>query len=306
MYVLSGRDGLELAVYPGLTVGEDFGRSLARVDDLDRDGRAELLVGGPGVGAATLYSLGRAEILRRWVAPDWTWLGFAVAAADLDGDGLQDSILGARTGQGQHGNGVVVYSGATGGLLLEIRGLSNGVLVPDISLAAGADFDGDGLSDFVVGTPDELGTYPPGAVRAFHVGCLSSAPVAYCQAGTNSTGGPATLTWSGTTSIRANDFALGASGNPPSALGRFFMGRFPAEEPFGDGWLCVAGQVVQYPMQRADAAGAARMAIDNRRPPALGRLLPSTSWYFQWWYRDPLSTGFGFNLSAGLATTFCP
>ena len=43
-------------------------------------------------------------------------------------------------------------------------------------------------------------------------------------------------------------------------------------------------------------------------PPSAGAglIAPGTLRNFQFWYRDPAAGATGFNLSDGLATTFCP
>jgi len=46
--LLSGRDGIELAAFDGLAPNDWFGAALARLGDLDGDGRDEFVVGAPG------------------------------------------------------------------------------------------------------------------------------------------------------------------------------------------------------------------------------------------------------------------
>jgi hypothetical protein len=248
------------------------------------------------------------EWLHRWSGTDGDLvLGFACAAADLDADGFEDLLVGGRTDHGAGGNGVRVFSGATGGVLVEVPNLTSGDTNPPISLLAPGDLNGDGQDDFVVGTPfDFLDVNKTGAVRAFSGGgCRALPPSPYCRAGTNSVGAGARIAASGTTSLAANNFVLRVDGNPPNALGRFVMARKRTEVPFGDGWRCVDGPRVDFEPERADATGSVRLAIDNRAPPAIGHLLPGSSWFFQWWYRDPFASGNGCNASDGLAATFC-
>jgi hypothetical protein len=41
----------------------------------------------------------------------------------------------------------------------------------------------------------------------------------------------------------------------------------------------------------------------------LGMITPGSTWFFQFWFRDPTSTGggpTGVNLSTALEVTFCP
>jgi hypothetical protein len=44
----------------------------------------------------------------------------------------------------------------------------------------------------------------------------------------------------------------------------------------------------------------------NMNATALSNIQPADTRYFQLWYRDPAGGPFGFNLSNGLAITFCP
>jgi hypothetical protein len=49
--------------------------------------------------------------------------------------------------------------------------------------------------------------------------------------------------------------------------------------------------------------------VDFGSPPAStgpGALTAGSTWYFQYWYRDPLAGGANFNLSDALGGTFCP
>ncbi len=53
--------------------------------------------------------------------------------------------------------------------------------------------------------------------------------------------------------------------------------------------------------------GIAHHALDLTAPPqATGLVTPSSTWYFQLWYRDIAGGPAGFNFSDGLSATFCP
>jgi len=64
-----------------------------------------------------------------------------------------------------------------------------------------------------------------------------------------------------------------------------------------------------YPFVFSDGAGDLERLVDFGLPPAgagAGTILPGSTWNFQWWYRDFVAGAPWFNLSDGLAVTFCP
>lgn len=136
-----------------------FGSSLARLPDVDGDGRDDFLVGAPPLtltgnerGRAFVCSGATGSVLRELPAPrGGTWFGAEVLAlGDVDGDGVADVVVGGNYG-GAPGL-VVVFSGASGAPLLtfgdETLGADYGA-----ALAAVDDVDGDGAPDLAVGAP---------------------------------------------------------------------------------------------------------------------------------------------------------
>ena len=90
----------------------------------------------------------------------------------------------------------------------------------------------------------------------------------------------------------------------------FFYSELPGAVPFGDGTLCLGGSFyrLQPPVQ-SDASGNVSRLLDFTQAPAnagAGMITPGSTWYTQYWYRDPAAGGAGFNLSNGLKTTFYP
>jgi len=134
-------------------------------------------------------------------------------------------------------------------------------------------------------------------------------PVNYCVANPNSTGVAATMGWNGTTRIGQNDFRVGAFNLPPSTLGLFFYGQNAAQQPFGNGYRCVGSPLFRLGVQSASVFGDAERTIDFTTAPfdaGAGAITAGTTQRFQFWYRNPAGGGAGFNLSDGLAATFCP
>ncbi|MEY3210185.1 MAG: hypothetical protein RIT28_666 [Pseudomonadota bacterium] len=145
--------------------GSYFGFDLANVGDLDGDGLAELLIGGPVVSSglglvysgAALAAGGAFDTGDRLAALSGnTYTGIDVAAAgDVNGDGVPDLAVGTGWLAPTH---VVIYSGADaaaagGDTLKTIEALgqidaSGGV--GGLSVG-GPDVDGDGLSDVLIG-----------------------------------------------------------------------------------------------------------------------------------------------------------
>jgi len=98
------------AVLVGEAEGDHAGRSLSGAGDLDADGHADLVIGAyhddviaPDAGAAyALYGpldpgehpLGEADWILRGEAEN-DWAGYHVGAADSDGDGQSDLLIGA-------------------------------------------------------------------------------------------------------------------------------------------------------------------------------------------------------------------
>jgi hypothetical protein len=166
-YLFSGADGSLLHTFDAPMHGL-FGWTMA-MGDVDGDGRADPIIGAPeeditvvNQGAVYVYSGATGELMHTLLEPvalGEAKLGFGVAAADLDGDGQSEILAGAPAYAWAAGR-VHGFSGTTGGLLFSIE-------TPNPSMGAGfglslasGHWDGDGLSDFAVGSlQDSLGIY---------------------------------------------------------------------------------------------------------------------------------------------------
>lgn len=163
--------------------------------------------------------------------------------------------------------------------------------------------------DGVAVRDDRAVAFGVGAINVF--GWLSlidlfDQPNRFCIATRNSTGQASSLVVSGSGSFAANDLVLWATELPPKEFGTFFYADGKTLTPFGDGFLCLAGQVARFPIQVIPKSGLATLAIDNANLPSSGgSLLAGSSWSFQFLYRDPSKpASSGFNLSDAVTVDF--
>ena len=149
----------------GESPGDNFGWSIASAGDVNGDGKPDILVGAPGVGAGAGTDTGRVYMVSSEgstvlfkVDGDQpaSRFGHSVAGiGDVNGDGVADIAVGAPRapvlGRGNAGK-VFVLSGRDGRLLYNLEGPSAGSSFGH-ALAGAGDMDGDGVSDLLVGAP---------------------------------------------------------------------------------------------------------------------------------------------------------
>jgi|GEM_PF-1761260 len=125
----------------------------------------------------------------------------------------------------------------------------------------------------------------------------------YCSSTPNSTGDPAVMGATGTTSISANNLVLEAS-PVPNTIGLFYYGPNQDSIPFGNGVRCVAGGIFR--MGTTPGSGNEMThAVDVNDPAPSGSAFnPGEIWNFQCWFRDQPGGGSEFNLTDGLEVEF--
>ena len=172
VYIFSGRTGALLRTIPPPYGGARFGAALGTIKDLDGDGFDEILIGDPGfsasghpVGAGRAYivsgsSGGIIATLTPRVEQTNGGFGLSVASVpDIDGDGIDDVIVGALNHPEPSPNGsgcVYLFSGRTHRLIGSITSPNEQSYGLFGSCVAGiGDLDGDGRGDVVIATDSE-------------------------------------------------------------------------------------------------------------------------------------------------------
>jgi hypothetical protein len=159
---------VQVAQFSGSNWTESVGRSVVGLGDVDGDGLPDFATGAPwhsnnttDPGHVYVCKGSTAALVRTLTGQSGgDDFGSALAnAGDIDGDGVDDVLVGAPdfVSTGGHDSGttpgfVELYSGATGALLLHVVGDAAGDMF-GTSLSAVNDLDGDGVEDFAVGAP---------------------------------------------------------------------------------------------------------------------------------------------------------
>lgn len=183
--VISGSNGAILRTMSGPPTSGRFGHAIEVIGDVDADGIEDFAVGAPdsapssSTNAGALYRVSGATAA---VIPSLTvngpqsggHFGASLSRGDFDGDGAVDlavgepnyKLNGTLVDQGR----VHVYPRASIAFLRRIVGVGASGLM-GYAVALDADFDGDGRSDLLVGSPLEwVGTQQLGRVRIYSFG----------------------------------------------------------------------------------------------------------------------------------------
>ena len=165
VYLLSGKNGTVLRTYAPPEDAGSFGWYVARIDDLDGDGKPDLAVGAPfdraggdaSIGSVWVLSSATGKELHHWKGTDHRGgFGNIVAAVgDLDGDGKGEVAVTAPATEDQTRSlpgELYIYSGSTGKELRHWSGNQPGEQYARMAVGAG-DLDGDGVEDVAIGAP---------------------------------------------------------------------------------------------------------------------------------------------------------
>ncbi len=304
--------------------------------DMNNDGIIDMVVGAQGSqrlivwlgnGDGTFTQGGVLNNVNR------VWM---VVLGDVNGDGNLD----VSTGNGANASGTIALGDGAGNLTLH-QLLPTGGLVVATDLG---DLDGDGDLDWVLSAfsggawgvfeNDGTGTFThvydfpatdnPACALLFDFDRDQDLDIAlldeiadevvllentfpganFCPALLNSTGLPATTSFTGSLDVADNELSVHA-GPLPDGFGFYFYGQatqFPTS--VGNGILCLGN-----PVYRSDPAlgtgNLLTVAFDLTNPPVpAATMLPGSTWHFQCVFRDAAAGGAFFNFSDGLSVTF--
>lgn len=137
-----------------------------------------------------------------------------------------------------------------------------------------------------------------------------AAPSNYCVATMNSSGGPASMGFSGSTRIQDNALTLQASGLPLNKFGYFLMSEtefFLPNFAGSQGNLCIGAPQVRFNqfVLNSGQTGTMQLTLDNTALPQGAEFHPGALWHFQLWFRD-VNPGLTSNTTDGLKIVFCP
>jgi hypothetical protein len=161
-FVYSGQTGSLLWRFDGSNSAEWLGHSTAGIGDVNGDGFGDVIVGAPKAtpqaafraGAAYIFSGADGTLILQFNGANTNdYFGTSVASAgDIDGDGVEDVVVGAPQADSGNGNtgSAFVYSGATGNQLWRFDGFQGGEWM-GCAVASAGDVNADTVPDFIIG-----------------------------------------------------------------------------------------------------------------------------------------------------------
>ena len=152
--------------------------------------------------------------------------------------------------------------------------------------------------------PIEIAGFSIGGDRTLNATLPDALGTRYCTANANSTGSSAEIFACGSTSSSAGDLTL-TSTPVPNQPGIFFHGDNQIQVTFGNGFLCVGGDIKRGRI----AFGSGNVATYTYDNSHIKRDLSAhigTTRRFQHWFRDPMGGGAQFNLSNAVSLNILP
>ncbi|HET9483203.1 MAG TPA: integrin alpha [Xanthomonadales bacterium] len=185
--LFSGRDARVIRRLEGELGRQRYGDAITGMPDADGDGVPELLVGAPvtnGLGRLYLHSGASGALLRTIDAPPGA-VRFGTPLArlrDVDGDRIDDVVVGAATPDSDDPGRVYVLSGADYAIRHAIVGPPDG-LGFGARVGSAGDFDGDGRGDFYVADPAAGGDVRTGGPGRYRIYSGASGAVVFERSG---------------------------------------------------------------------------------------------------------------------------